>query len=93
MQSACGEGAFAMLGPHAERIFTKMQKIENFGEKKEKMRAKRAFFLSFHQNFHFLHFRKNPLVASAGGPSIEKTPSPHADCIASAEDFHCFLSF
>ena len=51
MQSACGEGAFLMLGPHAERIFTKMQKIGNFDEKKEKMLASLAFFLFFHQIF------------------------------------------
>ena len=39
-----------------ERIFTKMQKIENFGEKKEKMLASLAFFLFFHQNFQFFAF-------------------------------------
>ena len=74
-----GRVLFQSSGRTPSGFLQKCKKMKISMKKEKKCERSEHFFSFFIKIFIFLHFRKNPLVASAGGPRLKKHP-PRMQC-------------
>ena len=88
-----GRVLFQCSGRTPSGFLQKCKKLKILVEKKKKCERSEHFFFFFTKIFNFLHFRKNPLVASAGGPRLKKHPPRMPTASHQPKIFRVFCHF